>query len=178
MFTLQAYDAYVHAICSKSNRDDMDIQLGNVSRLIQLAIAPALLLVGIGTQVRVLANRLDRIVNRQRVLEQGRAPLQPDQRDAELDILYRRMHLAHRAITLAAVSALLICIVIAALFTADVLDLAVDHAIAALFCISMATLIASFFYFLREIFLATSTLAIWLPKASGKGTAHSARARR
>ncbi len=141
----------------------MEIQLGNVADIIQLAIAPALLMVGIGTQIRVLANRLGRIVDRQRVLEQRIAPPDHPRHEAELDILYRRMHLIHRAITLAAASALTVCLVIVALFVADVFDLMFDRTIAALFFVCMLALIASFFYFLREIFLATATLAIWLP---------------
>jgi hypothetical protein len=142
----------------------MEAQFGDVGQLIQLAIAPALLLVGIGTLVRVLANRLGRIVDRQRVLERRMDLPQPADQEAELDILYRRMHLIHRAILLATAGALLICLVIVALFVADVLDLAIDRTIATLFCVSMATLIASFIYFLREVFLARATLAIWLPK--------------
>ena len=148
----------------------MEAQFGNVGLLIQLAIAPALLLVGIGTLVRVLANRLGRIVDRQRVLEQRIDPLHPADQHAELDILYRRMHLVHRAILLATAGALLICLVIVALFVADVLNLDLDRAIAALFCVTMATLIAAFIYFLREIFLTRTTLSIWLPKGRRTGT--------
>ena len=139
----------------------MEIQAGNIGLIIQLAIAPAFLLVGIGTQIRVLANRMARIVDRQRVLEQRIAPAAAD---PELDILYRRMHLIHRAITLGAVSALLVCIMIVTLFVTDLFDVIFNRTIAALFVFSMLSLIASFLYFLREIFLATTTLAIWLPK--------------
>jgi hypothetical protein len=146
--------------CSTWNA--MEIQSGNVGLIIQLAIAPAFLLVGIGTQIRVLANRLARIVDRRRVLEQ-RIP-QAAAEDPELDILYRRMHLIHRAITLSAVSALLVCIMIVTLFVTDLFDIVFNQTIAGLFVFSMLSLIASFLYFLREIFLATTTLAIWLPK--------------
>jgi hypothetical protein len=147
----------------------MEVQLGNVGLVIQLAIAPSLLLVGIGTQIRVLANRLARIMDRRRVLEQRTAAAAGSGNELELDIIYRRMHLIHRAITLGAISALLICIIIVALFIADVFDVMFNHGIAALFVLSMLTLIASFIYFLREIFLATATLSIWLSGGRAPG---------
>jgi hypothetical protein len=148
----------------------MEIQTGNIGLTIQLAIAPALLLAGIATHIRVLANRLGRIVDRRRVLEEQEqpGPLMTEtsgaRREAELDILFRRMDLVHRAMTLDAISALLVSLVIVALFLTDVFDIAFDRVIAALFILSMTSLIASFLYFLREIFLATVTLSVWLPK--------------
>jgi hypothetical protein len=141
----------------------MEIQTGNIGLIIQLAAAPALLLVGIATQSRVLANRMERIVDRQRVLEDT-PRLSRGKVAVELDILSRRMHLIQRAITFSAISALLVCILVATLFLTDVLDIVFDRSIAALFGASMLALIASFIYFWREIVLATVTLAHWLPK--------------
>ena len=76
----------------------------------------------------------------------------------ELDELYQRSHLINRAITLSSTCALLICLVIAALFLGDALDLHLDKIVAALFVSGVLALIGSFIYFLREIFVATKTL--------------------
>jgi hypothetical protein len=47
----------------------MEFQLGDISHTIQLAIAPVFLLTGVGTKLAVLTNRLARIIDRSRVLE-------------------------------------------------------------------------------------------------------------
>jgi hypothetical protein len=143
----------------------MQILLGNVSSILQSTIAPALLLVGVGTHIRVLNHRLARIVDRRRVLEQQIASADASLSTscvAQLDIVYRRMHLIHRAITLSTVCALLICLIITALFVTDLFDMPFEYSIAVLFVLSMMTLIGSFIYFLREIFFAINTLPIWL----------------
>ncbi len=140
----------------------MDIQLGDVGHIIQLAIAPVFLLTGVGTNLMVLTNRLARIIDRARLLE-DRFPkfdeLEKTRFDVELDTLYRRAHLINRAITLSTSSALLVCIVIAALFLGGAFKLKLATFIAALFVLAMMTLIVSFIYLLGEVFIATRTLS-------------------
>lgn len=140
----------------------LNLHLGNIGQIIQLAIAPVFLLTGVGTNLTVLTNRLARIIDRSRTLEEfvntnGAPSLTPAVRE-ELDELYQRAHLINRAITLSSTCALLICLVIATLFLGDALDLHFDKLIAALFVIGIVALIGSFIFFLREIFVATKTL--------------------
>jgi hypothetical protein len=141
----------------------MDIQLGDIGHIIQLAIAPVFLLTGVGTNLGVLTNRLARIIDRSRVLEDRiedpRGIDNPAAR-AELATLYRRAHLINRAITLSTSCGLLVCIVIAALFIGDALNLALANFIALCFVFGMFALICSFVYLLREIFVATRTLSM------------------
>ncbi len=141
----------------------INIQLGDVSHIIQLAIAPVFLLTGVGTNLMVLTNRLARVIDRSRVLEE-RFPTATNAEQAEyrgeLETLFRRAHLINRAITLSTSCALLICLVIATLFLGDALKLGLDKFIAALFVLAMLSLIGSFVYLLREIFVATKTLSI------------------
>jgi hypothetical protein len=47
----------------------MNIQIGDIGHIIQLAIAPVFLLTGVCTNLMVLTNRLARIIDRSRVLE-------------------------------------------------------------------------------------------------------------
>ncbi|MDB5764443.1 MAG: hypothetical protein JWQ21_3438 [Herminiimonas sp.] len=140
----------------------MEIQLGDVSHIIQLAIAPVFLLTGVGTNLLVLTNRLARIIDRSRVLEDRIDTDKSAQADcvAELKILYRRTHLINRAITLSTTCALFICVVIAALFVGDALGLGLAKFIATLFVLAMLALIGSFIYLLREIFISTATMAM------------------
>jgi len=137
-------------------------QLGDVGHTIQLSIAPVFLLSGVGTTLIVLTNRLARIIDRSRILEdivpdKGQACPKPALRE-ELNELYQRAHLINRAITLSTSCALLICLVIAALFAGEALDMQFDRLIACLFVAGVIALIGSFAFFLREIFVATKTL--------------------
>jgi hypothetical protein len=75
----------------------------------------------------------------------------------ELDVLYRRWHLINFAIALSTACGLVICLVIAMLFLGDTTNLPLDRYIAALFVVGMITLIGSFVYLLREIFVASKT---------------------
>ncbi len=141
----------------------MNIQLGDVSHIIQLAIAPVFLLSGIGPQLIVLTNRLARIIDRSRDVEQLlRDEGAPERHDLipELALLYRRMHLINYAITLSTSCALLICLVVAALFIGDALVLELDRLIAGLFVLAMLALIGSYSFLLREIMVATKLLSM------------------
>ncbi|HJV76182.1 MAG TPA: DUF2721 domain-containing protein [Noviherbaspirillum sp.] len=141
----------------------MDIQLGNISHIIQLAIAPVFLLAGVGTNLAVLINRLARIIDRSRILEERMRSADAtgcsEIRD-ELSTLYRRAHLINRAITLSTSCALLVCVVIATLFIGGALNLELAKFIALCFVVGMFALIGGFVYFLREIFIATKTLSL------------------
>jgi hypothetical protein len=134
----------------------------DVAHVIQLAVAPVFLLLGIGTMLMVLTNRLSRVIDRGRVLE-GRQPQHPEEADAihaQLDTLRRRAHLVNRAITLCTVTALLLCVVIAVLFLSAFYGFDATTPVALLFIAAMLTLIGALVAFLREIFVATASLRI------------------
>ncbi len=138
-------------------------QVPDVARVIQLAVAPVFLLSGVGVTLTVLTNRLSRIVDRARSLE-GRFPAAPPDEQAdlhrELATLSRRAQLINRALTLSTTCALLVCVVIAALFLGAFLELDLSAIIALLFVVAMLAFIGALVSFLREIFLATANLRI------------------
>ena len=137
------------------------IQFGDVTHVIQLAIAPVFLLTAIGTIINVLANRLGRAVDRRSVLNARVAELDGAARrsaDAELAILERRFRLIYAAIFLAVLSALLICLLIALAFVDALVTLDLAKVVAILFVLAMLCLIGSLAAFLREIFLGVHTV--------------------
>jgi hypothetical protein len=136
----------------------MNIQISDIGHVIQLAIAPVFLLTGVCTKLMVLINRLARIIDRTRVLEDRLDTSHNDAHMDELDVLYRRWHLINVAITLSTACGLLICFVIAMLFLGDTTNLPLDKYIAACFVLAMVALTGSFVYLLREIFVASQTL--------------------
>jgi hypothetical protein len=141
----------------------MEIEIGNVGHIIQLAIAPVFLLTGVGANLAVLTNRLARIIDRSRVLEERidtNADLDHSGERRELGALYRRAVLINRAITLSTACALLVCVVIAALFIGAAINFDLAGFIALCFVVGMLSLTGSFIYLLREIFIATQTLSL------------------
>ncbi|MES2830911.1 MAG: DUF2721 domain-containing protein [Pseudomonadota bacterium] len=141
----------------------MNFNLGDISHTIQLAVAPVFLLTGVGTFLAVLTNRLARIIDRSRVLEDrldSGTSTDPSKPRAELLALYKRTHLINRAITLSTTCALLVCITIASLFLGNALQLGLSQFIAVLFIFAMLTLIGGFIYLLREIFVATASMSL------------------
>ena len=142
---------------------------GSIVHVIQLAVAPVFLLTGIASMLNVLTNRLARIVDRARRMEEVVAPADADEWQRQL--LRRRLqNLALRArvvswsIALCIGSAVLVGTLVVTLFASSFLQWHLGAAVAAMFIGAMAALIASLILFLREIFLATSQLRIGEPE--------------
>lgn len=141
----------------------MDIRLSDIGHIIQLSIAPVFLLTGVGTNLLVLTNRLARIIDRSRSLEE-KLDMHDISADAEkkirleAGILFRRARKINRAIALSTLCALFICIVVASLFLDDAFNLKINTMIAMLFVSAMVSLTGSFIYLLREILMATEFL--------------------
>lgn len=133
----------------------------DIAHSIQLAVAPVFLLSAVGTTLGVLTNRLARIIDRARVLE-GALPAALEASDeashAELRLLSRRARLIQRAITLSTTCALLVCIVIVALFTGVALGRDLSQLIVVLFVAGLLAFIGALVGFLFEIRVATGSL--------------------
>jgi hypothetical protein len=138
----------------------MNIQISDIGHVIQLAIAPVFLLTGVGTMLMVLTNRLARIIDRSRVLEDRLETGMDAHYQFELNVLYGRAHLINYAITLSTACGLLICLVIAMLFVGDTTSLRLDRYIAGSFVLAMVALIGSFVNLLREIFIASKHMRL------------------
>jgi hypothetical protein len=132
----------------------MNIQISDIGHIIQLSIAPVFLLTGVATKLGVLTNRLGRIIDRTRVLEDRLRSGANAEYTEELEHLYTRSHLINYAITSSTACGLLICLVIAMLFLSDTTNIPLDQAIAASFVLAMIALVSSFVNLLREIFIA------------------------
>lgn len=141
----------------------MDAPISNIAHSIQLAVAPVFLLAGIGGLLGVLTNRIGRIIDRSRRL-QDLLPASVDERVSELrdelKLLARRARLINGAIALCTASALLVCVVIAVLFLGSFVAYGMAAPISLLFIGAMLCLIAALLLLMREILLSTSRLRI------------------
>jgi len=147
----------------------------DIVHLIQSAVAPVFLLSGVGVTLGVLTNRLARIVDRARLLEDRLGiPVSLEDNSADskgrreslassLQVLARRAHYINVAITLATISALLVSLVVILLFADAFKLLNLQVAIAVMFVASMIVLTAAFIAFLIEVRLATASLRIGAP---------------
>ena len=133
----------------------------DIAHVIQVAVAPVFLLSAVAGTLAVLTNRLARIIDRARLLE---ASLPTDIGPAtaavqsELRVLTRRAWFIHRAITLSTTCALLICLVIVALFVGVGLGRDLSRLIVVLFVAGLCAFIGAFVAFLFEIGAATASL--------------------
>lgn len=131
-----------------------------IAHAIQLAVAPVFLLTGVSAMLAVITQRLARIVDRARVLEDvaEREPEHAGRAQAELRVIARRGRVVSWSIALCTVTALLIATVIAAMFIGAFYGVDASVPVALLFVAAMATMIAALSLFLHEVFLATATL--------------------
>ena len=150
------------------------IQSVDVAHLIQVALTPIFLISAIGVTLNVLTNRLARIVDRARAVEQVlRQPdAQHEGRDlhAVLGVLARRARYINAAITLITLSALFIALVVVMLFVNAFVRGDLAAFIACMFILSMVSLCAALLAFLIEVRIATNSLQIGLKEASGEGS--------
>jgi len=128
--------------------------VSTVAETIQTAIAPVFLLAGIGAILNVLAGRMSRVVDRVRALEalhpRSTGP-EHDRHVWELRILDRRISVINHALSMCVASAVAICLVVALLFVARIINLHIGLSVALLFIIAMALLTAGLILFLIEV---------------------------
>ena len=133
------------------------IEFKEIATVIQLAVAPAFLLTGIGAILAVMSTRLSRIVDRYRILNEGSKKLNMEHKK-EIEFLIRRSKWTHWAIALTTVSALLICVLIAMIFIATEILFNLDQLITLLFILAMAFLIFGLLSFLKEVDLSKGVI--------------------
>jgi hypothetical protein len=128
-----------------------------VATAIQLALAPVFLLTGIAGLLSVVSGRLSRIVDRGRALSEGRsASLSAAEVEVELQVLERRRRWTAVAMAACTIAALLVCMVIAALFVQAMFSAPLAKAIGALFTGAMLALVVGLAFFMREVHLGTT----------------------
>ena len=143
----------------------MPIATADIAHLIQSAVAPVFLLTGVAATLNVLTNRLARIVDRARTLE-TRLESQhgkTKQLHADLGVLARRARYINFAISLCAISAVLVALVVVTLFANAFFGLGLAGLIASLFVGSLLVLSAAFIAFFIEVRYATAALRIGAP---------------
>ena len=131
--------------------------------IIQLALAPIFLIVGIGQMVNVATGRVARVIDRARWFEEQarQNAARIDQKAMkEISTLNKRMRLANWSINFLIASALIICIDVILLMVNGLIATSLDVTILVLFMLSMVFLTGGIIAFFLEVSLATATLKI------------------
>ena len=135
----------------------MDAQITDVSRVIQLAVAPVFLLTAIATLINAMNTRLGRVVDRSRIvrerIRQSVTPEQKSEHEAELRILIQRSRLVYLGILYSVLAALLVCLVIAGAFIGALNAVDLAKTVAVIFILAMSSMVMSLGMFLREVYL-------------------------
>jgi hypothetical protein len=146
----------------------IDLQTESIAKLIQLALGPVFLLSGVGITLSMLTQRLSRIVDRARTLEDLRERTSDEARlkhiDKDLRAIWRRTRYINGAIALSTISALLTTLVVMVLFAHEFTPLAAGAVVAVLFSAAMVCLSLAFLMFLIEVRVAINTLRIGVHK--------------
>ena len=133
-----------------------DAHVFDITRVIQLAIAPVFMLTAVASIINALLGRLARAVDRRRVVEGMLDAAEGDTqaREVELRLLARRIQLVLWAIGFAVLSALLVCLLIGTAFMGAYASLDLTRTVAILFIASVSALTGCLLLFMREVFLA------------------------
>lgn len=140
----------------------MENHLTDISRVIQLAVAPVFLLTAVATLINALNTRLGRIVDRRRVVYERQSDKNNDTKksqecNAELAALARRSKLIYAAIFCVVLSALFVCLVVAGAFMGALFSADISKLVAAFFICAMLSMITGLGLFLREVYFAVQT---------------------
>ncbi len=137
--------------------------VSTVAATIQTAIAPVFLLAGIGAILNVLTGRMSRIVDRVRKLEELHPRSSGPEHDRhvwELRILDKRISVINAALVLCVMSAVAVCLVVALLFVARIVNLQIGTSVAVLFILAMLMLTAGLILFLIEVRISLSAIHV------------------
>lgn len=131
------------------------IASSEIVTILQTAMAPAFLLVGLGAMLALFAGRLARIIDRSRVLQDLFGKTEGKEHELivnELHDLQKRIRLVNSAIYLSVISAIVVCVLIGLLFTMGLFGaMQLDQVVAGAFLVAVILLSMALVQFLREV---------------------------
>lgn len=131
-----------------------EIADANIVTVLQTALAPAFLLVGIGAMLNLFAGRLARIIDRSRDLQELFKSTTGKDHElvvAELGDLQLRIRIVNSAIFLSVISAITACALIGMLFIMELTGVDLSLAIGCAFVVAISLLSFALIQFLREV---------------------------
>lgn len=132
-----------------------------VVQLIQIALTPVFLIVGIGTMLNVVTGRVARIIDRLRWfeehIEETSSALTP-RKEREIRSLGKRLKLANWAINFLTAAAVIVCVNIIFILLSGRASVNFDTTVLVLFSIAISFITGGLIAFFLEVSVATATL--------------------
>jgi hypothetical protein len=150
------------------------IRLSELIPVLQVSVAPVILISGIGLLLLSLTNRFGRAVDRSRqLIAERRKASDADRRqlDEQVEILFRRARLIQASIILGAVSVLCAALLIITLFLTALMKLEIAGLISLLFIGCLLALIGSLIAFILDIRLSLKALKLEMGQPSSRPAA-------
>jgi hypothetical protein len=147
------------SLMPESAMDSMFVE--NIAAIIQLALAPAFLLVGIGGMLQLFSSRLARVVDRSRELAKEHGQVTEGERRnivRELRKLDQRMTVVNRSILMAVCGAITVGLVITLLFAMELAGIDLSVAVAGGFILAMTFIMTGLGFFVYEVHLADRSI--------------------
>ena len=141
----------------------MSSGLGAIAETIQLSVTPVFLLVATGSLLNVFTGRLARVVDRSRRLMELWSETEGQDHErivAELRVVDRRIDVINNSIAAAVACGIVVCLLVALLFTQAVAGFDLGLAAAWVFSAAMLLLLLSLALFLIEVRLAIRTIHV------------------
>jgi len=139
--------------------------VGELVKILQTAVGPAILISGIGLLLLTMTNRLVHVSDRARTLRADQNNAKGEHRDRvrqQISVLWRRAHYLRMAIILAAGSALFSSALIIVLFVGTIVMADVSRLIVGLFIISMGCFFSSIVMLIYDVNQALAALQLEL----------------
>ena len=140
------------------------MSLENFILVLQLSIAPVIVISGVGLILLSMTNRIARVIDRSRelskILRNDEADSGRHQVRQQLMILERRSQLLRRAIEFACISLLLAASLVIVLFFVVLMDIEAVMIITLIFISCMLSLIAALIFFLVDVHTSLSALKL------------------
>jgi hypothetical protein len=144
--------------------------LTEIVSVLQVAIAPVILISGVGLLLLSLTNRFGRAVDRTRQIHQQMREAAPADRVRlanQVEVIYQRARLIQRAIVLGTLSALFAAVLILTLFFAALMKWQLAALIGLFFVGCLLTLVMSLIAFIMDIRLSLNALRLELARPEG-----------
>ena len=130
------------------------VSVQEIVQILQISIAPVVLISGVGLLVLSLTNRLGRVIDRVRLLIREKKTA--DEKEIasieyQISILYRRATIIRFSIAMAGLSILFDALLVIILFILSLLKLGLAGIVALIFGLSLIFLILSIVAFLQDV---------------------------
>jgi hypothetical protein len=142
-------------------------------RILSASIAPVIVISGVGLLLLSMTNRYSRVIERARDFIKDLDGTEDHERRSclveQIRIIYRRARILRLAIILSSTSIFFVAITVLALFAGQVVGVKADYVSVPCFGLCLLSLLASLYYFIKDVSISLTALELEIDAYIGKG---------